>query len=733
MDGAWGWHQFICILLFIPVPFFTFLSLPYLSRNEEGEEHLRQRKLQLPFSFATGEAVLYETTPSPDITNISTQIKGGKISKPASLPPSSLLSSMLKQDESVYQANSNPNSQFCLEKAFRDSHALLNIPGKSWSGAERNTVGIKEESTAQEMMDSLQQIFGDMTGTMEELNLDQEELKEWENALFRMNSLNSSEIPVEVNDILANDIFTYVEDVLFKECNTNTNDQLPQCLSELQLQGDLNDLLGISESLEMGSPAREMMKLAHPGPEMPLGQQVEPFVELCESMIFDSSHSGQQNQARLVQQTATSQQNQAGLRLQAQNHIQSGSLGYPENVTLPNLQNQAQHVGFHNRRSAPLNQTIQPSTQWAGPQAPSSDKVLFNPAPSAYIKGQFPLRSQSVDNQRLEPWQQPQPSVQQGHPTLPSVPNIAKVPNIQNIPNGHHCVQPVPLTNLMPQAVNFDLGSHPQPNVISNAVYGQQGGHVHPPNAVFGQPGERLQMPNAAYGQQGELLHQAKAVFGQQGEMMETSSAAYNPQGELLNSVTPAPVSSCMFERAVQAPVNGLRYGSAGQDVVILSCQKTKEFLAQNPLQGTYVFQNGPAENMLNNVGVTAGNCHLQQQFLTCNGQTQVTCKLCNLWFCHPDFTGHVTYLILFVSHRSQPAQSRRTARSSSPLCRGGRRASPPTPRVTLSRTWNSCPAQLSFVNGERKEGRPHKDTVHASSYSDSPLCSVAAEIHKRD
>ncbi|MCJ8747639.1 hypothetical protein PDJAM_G00155570, partial [Pangasius djambal] len=623
-SGTWVWVQANARLVYKGGRPDFIVARQRALTNEEGEEHLRQRKLQLPFSFATGEAVLYETTPSPDMTDISTQIKGGKISKPATLPPSSLLSSMLKQDESVYQASSDPNSQFCLEKAFQDSHALLNVPGKSWAGVERSTVGIKEESTVQDMIDSLQQIIRDssMCGTLEELTIDQEELKQWENALLRMNSLSSTEIPVELNDILTNDIFSYVEDVLFKECSTNMNDQLPECLSELQLQGDLNDLLGISEGLDTGTPGRGMMKLAHMGPEMPLGQQanpVEPFVELCESMVFDSSFSGQQNQARLMQQTATNQQNQAELGLQVQNHIQSGNMGYPENVTLPNLQSQAQHVGFHSHNSIPFNQAVRQSSQWAGPQAPSSENislsqnVLLNPAPSACLKGQFALSNQSTDNQRLATWQQTQPSVQQGHPTLPKVPNIPKIPNVQNIPNGHHHV-----SRLMMQS-NFASGSHPQPNVIGSTVYGQQGGLVHPSNAVFGQQGERIQTTNAVYGQQREILHPSNAVFGQQGELMDTSNAVYNHQAELLNSLSPAPISSCMFERAMQAPVNGLCYGAAGQ---------TKEFMAQNSVQGSYVFQNRPAESMLNNVGVTPDSaipCHLQQQFLTCNNQTQIT------------------------------------------------------------------------------------------------------------
>lgn len=579
------------------------------------------------------------------MTNISTQIKGGKISKPTSLPPSSLLSSMLKQDESVYQTNSNPKSKFHLERAFQDSHALLSVPGKSWVGTERGTMGIKEESRTHEIIESLQQIFGDnsMSGTLEELTLDQEELQEWENALLRMNSKSSTEMSLEINDILANDIFSYVEDVLFNECSPNKNDQLPQCLSELQLQGDLNDLLGISEGLEACGSGREM-KLAHIGPELPLGQQVnpaEPFVEVCESMIYDSSLSGQQDQVRLVQQTATSKQTQAELGLQVQDNIQSGNLGYLQNMTLPNLQNQAQNMDFQNHSSVPLNQAIQPSMQWVGPQPPSNENislpqnVLFNHASSAYHKGQFPISSQSVDNQRLETWQQPHLSVQQGHPQLRTVPNIPNVPKMKNIPNGHHHVQPVPGTRIIPQP-NFGLGSHPQPNIISNTVYGQQGGLGHPSDAVFGQPGERLPLINAVYEQQRELLHPANAMFGQQGELMETSNTPYSQQEDLSNNMTSAPISSCMYVKAMPAPINSLHYGPGGQEAVITSCQKTKEFLGQNSVQGTYVFQNRPSESVLNNVALTPDNtvnCHLQQQFLTCNNQTQVTCEVYNLSF----------------------------------------------------------------------------------------------------
>ncbi|XP_073703958.1 aryl hydrocarbon receptor 1a [Garra rufa] len=75
--------------------------------NEEGEDNLRKRAMTLPFSFTTGEAVLYDmnlprclgnTIPSDTTTlddSSQPRITG-------TVDPDSLLGSMLKQDESIY-------------------------------------------------------------------------------------------------------------------------------------------------------------------------------------------------------------------------------------------------------------------------------------------------------------------------------------------------------------------------------------------------------------------------------------------------------------------------------------------------------------------------------------------------------------------------------------------------------------------------------------------------------
>ncbi|XP_010889350.2 aryl hydrocarbon receptor 1b isoform X2 [Esox lucius] len=81
--------------------------------EEEGGEHLRKRSMHLPFTYATGEALLYQTSyPIHGLTDTlqpkgKTRSKKGKLDKNSTkesggLDPSSLLGALMRQDESVY-------------------------------------------------------------------------------------------------------------------------------------------------------------------------------------------------------------------------------------------------------------------------------------------------------------------------------------------------------------------------------------------------------------------------------------------------------------------------------------------------------------------------------------------------------------------------------------------------------------------------------------------------------
>ncbi|KAM7368639.1 hypothetical protein PAMP_012956 [Pampus punctatissimus] len=177
--------------------------------NEEGEEHLRQRRLQLPFNLTTGEGILYDSLDATEPT----------AEKP--LGPTSLLGSLRRQDHSIYtqlQAPSPPLQIFTqteqpLEQAFLDSHALLSVPGHLQGSQKWSSM---EDLASQDMIDSLEQILGDIGGGgIEGLEVEETELRNWENTLVRMNK--ERDAARELNHILANDVFSYVEEALRRE------------------------------------------------------------------------------------------------------------------------------------------------------------------------------------------------------------------------------------------------------------------------------------------------------------------------------------------------------------------------------------------------------------------------------------------------------------------------------------------------------------------------------------
>ncbi|KAM9338716.1 aryl hydrocarbon receptor-like [Symphorus nematophorus] len=227
--GHWLWVQATARIVFKGGrPDFIIARQKALT-NEEGEEHLHQRRQQLPFNLATGEGVLYDTSlefslpgppgsAAPGTTEPSTE-------KP--LDPSSLLGSLRRQDHSVYTQPQTPSPPLPifpqiddidleqpLEQAFLDSHALLSVPGQIQTSQKRSVTG---DLTSDAMIDSLEQILGDIgDGGIEGLEVEETELRDWENTLVRMNN-EREDASGELNQILANDVFSYVEEALRRE------------------------------------------------------------------------------------------------------------------------------------------------------------------------------------------------------------------------------------------------------------------------------------------------------------------------------------------------------------------------------------------------------------------------------------------------------------------------------------------------------------------------------------
>ncbi|XP_040914623.1 aryl hydrocarbon receptor-like [Toxotes jaculatrix] len=231
--GQWLWVQASARIVFTGGKPDFIISRQKALTNEEGEEHLRQRRQQLPFNLATGEGVLYDVSldifsipgpPGPDAPATAEPTT----EKP--LDPASLLGSLRRQDHSVYTQPEKPSPQLpvfsqtedtdceqpqsCLEQAFLDSHALLSVPGQIQTLQKRS---LTADPTSEAMIASLEQILGDIgDGGIEGLEVADTELRDWENTLVRMNKEKDDTLR-ELNHTLANDVFSYVEEALRRE------------------------------------------------------------------------------------------------------------------------------------------------------------------------------------------------------------------------------------------------------------------------------------------------------------------------------------------------------------------------------------------------------------------------------------------------------------------------------------------------------------------------------------
>uniref|UniRef100_A0A671SLB1 Aryl hydrocarbon receptor n=1 Tax=Sinocyclocheilus anshuiensis TaxID=1608454 RepID=A0A671SLB1_9TELE len=587
--GTWIWVQANARLVYKGGRPDFIIARQRALTNEEGEEHLRQRKLQLPFNCATGEGVLYEIDPTLDITDIQNQSKGQKMRKPPSLDPDSLLGCMLNQDHSVYNQSSEPDSQFTLDKAFRDSHALLSVPGNTWQPSAPSTVAeVKEEGVVKDMMESLQQIIGDSSiCSLQGFDVDESVLKEWENTLSRFHYNNDTEL----NEIITNDILSYVEDALFKENGVQLPEHLksqgpfvevPECLPEMELQSNLAanqeficqaDMLdgspgqggfigmNIQDGLDASSPGRRMVKLTHMGQQMLLGdnfvqsfglEQTTQKMPSNNNIMFNTSlalQSQQLTQVRLGLQGAV-QEN--GMVPCGQTNLQTGNQPHHNAMTLP-LQSpllqgtSAQPMGFHSQNSLPQ---------------------------------QFSLHTQNAANPGLPGWQQSQPTPQQFSKPFSS--------GQQN------------MTGFIGEVTDF------QKDLL------------------------------------GELLpHTNTQGFGSGFLPQTTANSIYPQQGDIINNSPHQTTNSCMFTSTPQPSVNGMHYGSAAPVSSVSSCQRVKGLITESPTQASFYYQRGPSESIMGTsvipqedtnispmacqvpLGLTPDNV-LAQQYLSCNSQTQV-------------------------------------------------------------------------------------------------------------
>nr|XP_046238374.1 aryl hydrocarbon receptor-like [Scatophagus argus] len=449
-SGTWVWVQANARLVFKGgKPDFIVARQKALT-NEEGEEQLRLRRLQLPFSFATGEALLYDIIPTVGDPDSCSAPKQRKLDS-YSVSPNSLLGCMLSQDQSVYCEQSSANTLSSLnDVAFKDTHATVSVRGDVWLDTmPKPGVGslMKSEATVQDMMDTLQQILGDNDLT-NALDVEPDELKSWESTLLKMSTNN--EMNEDLNDILSNDILSYVEEQLQREGGLKLPDQLediPPCLSALDLQNQNpeqageqnfswplephNQLIASGGQVITGLPTsiQGTMKLTHMDlPHLgssdfndPTLQQMAPQQTLqlgnkgnigapvtFNSSLMDSC-AQTQNQLRTLQIIAKDNLGGFSLRQTSTNQIFSNQMAQP-------MQNHLQ-MRTPNLPAGLQDQSASPVFKFQGNQWNSNSNQADNfvdaftqniskedPSASSCLQGHFALQTQNNESQR-QSWQ----------------------------------------------------------------------------------------------------------------------------------------------------------------------------------------------------------------------------------------------------------------------------------------------------------------------------------------
>ncbi|XP_056144899.1 aryl hydrocarbon receptor-like [Lampris incognitus] len=634
-SGGWMWVQANAKLVYkAGRPDFIIVRQRVLD-NTEGEEHLRQRRLQLPFSFTTGEALLYETGPTLDVNQLKASMAFGNKDK-SDVPPSSLLGCFLNQDEASY--TQTVETSVPIDQVFMDTQALVSVPGDPWKGlgSMANDVMVKEEGdqSVTGIMDALEKLVhdGDLCTALQSLEVDTAELMDWENTLQKLNQDDgSNNFKPELDSVLTNELFAYMDKVLFNEsgelnldanqpsCLANNNkeepfSQVPQPnatgLCEPQLfqrpsanhaDSSMNGLCGPTQNknngpvtmkgkalTEASQKFNSTQKLSHYGPlipqtdtSVPSLQQMQfnhvfsPSIELPELTLSTSSASGDSVPFESCLQAPISHtSSHQGIPWQMQNN--QPPQHSPNNgiqVDPMALKRQLLQGSFQQPSNVVLGvvdslPSLIPCKDFSSPSQSSTNSVS-NPFPNACLQKGTPFQTQN--NHRVQPWTQSQQQ---------------KLPCAGIMQNGHH---------------NLVADCHSQPS-----------------------DSQRLSLAGLWPQSITELNH--------------------TPQGELADGQQ-ALRPSCMFEKHLLPLSDSRRVEGAGFTPSVPLCQRGSDSpLDQSPPQGTCFFQWGRSDPVVGTSAIVQENVSISppsqphmpnmstaedilsvQRYLECNTQTQVS------------------------------------------------------------------------------------------------------------
>ncbi|XP_015144732.1 aryl hydrocarbon receptor 2 isoform X2 [Gallus gallus] len=208
-NGSWVWLQATAWLVYKGDEPDCIISRQRVLSNEEGEEHLRKRNLQLPFSFATGEAILYGNN-FPDFLGSfqakeEFQTKTDSHTVQHAIYPNSITGAMMEQDTSIHLSHTDV-PQFTLPDLDAEPD------GPSQDGK----VGHDKDSSS--LLVAIETLFekSEVDGNISQsLTVGSTELQKWEDTLL---SLDMEELPSEdFGERLSSELPSYTEQMLFRE------------------------------------------------------------------------------------------------------------------------------------------------------------------------------------------------------------------------------------------------------------------------------------------------------------------------------------------------------------------------------------------------------------------------------------------------------------------------------------------------------------------------------------
>ncbi|XP_030342141.1 aryl hydrocarbon receptor-like isoform X1 [Strigops habroptila] len=188
--GAWVWLQGSARLVYKGGKPDCIIARQRALSDEEGEEYLRKRNLKLPFTFVTGEAILYGNELPEPLDSFQAkeelQTQANSLPKQCLVDPNPLPGAVMEQDTSIYSSHGDNVPQF-LPELIAEPNGLSQDEGVCDAKEDSDSLMVVIETLFEKS-----EMDGNTSRTLHSLNMDTAELQRWEEALL---SLGAEEEP----------------------------------------------------------------------------------------------------------------------------------------------------------------------------------------------------------------------------------------------------------------------------------------------------------------------------------------------------------------------------------------------------------------------------------------------------------------------------------------------------------------------------------------------------------